>query len=326
MKVSHWSKLDNQEVRYLLLQFAPYVSRGLSFQSKYLGFEAIATTSTMTMQGLPTLTDVSQEAKKIMEETLKSTLKDSIRKTNIQTLDILSLTIEKITPIVSKGNLNDRRRLYDDSLSEVVFTTTGEYIPPPYVNLKEVVNEVVDEQGSAILAQLKSSNDPFFSNLTEIVGVSKITFVPTISPTNNTNLEEPSTNMKKGTTNVASIFGIIVGLVGAMIAIFAVYTYIKREQGIDTDFSPTYSESQKSARDIDTTDAEDTISTLYDTHLESTRHPHAKISFQDNYEYNESHDHPHENNHRSLKSSSVYSYSYSNSNMTLKTLRSHSPY
>ncbi len=257
--VSHWDKLEKNDVRYLLLYFAPYISKGLTFKARYFGFEASSTTSTFTMQGLPA-TEMPVEVKKVFEETLLNILQKNVAGTGVNSLNILNVGIEKVTPIVTNRLLDHEfRNLEETGASEVVASITGEYKPPPYVDFKDIVNGIVEENSSELVEKLKTS-DPFFKDLK---GVSVGRTPPTLAPTPIDLIEPEKEEESGGGSNVGMILGIIVGLLAATAAAVAGFVYIKRENGIDKDFDPDDFERGKSVYDIQTSesDEEETLST-----------------------------------------------------------------
>ena len=275
VQVSHWDQLDPDEVRYLLLYFAPYLIGGMIYNGRYWGVEAASAAINFAFYGVP-VEDMSEETKELFESTLKQFFNEKAATVDVDQLKILSVEVQNVAPILPDRVLyNDENELNESGATDVTTTVSGEYFPPPRIILKEVLLNMFGDDFSKIVDELKKSGNPYFKDLKAITNGRSMS--PTMSPT--TLAKSKSDQIEEGGgSNVGMIIGIIV-LVLVVITFGIVCICSLKNNDIDSSYEHHTFEVQKSLYHIEPNDDEVTILTDCESKFES---PMQQYSNEDN--------------------------------------------
>ena len=151
VQVSHCNQLDPDKVQYLLLYFALYLIGGMGYNVRYWDVAAASATINFVFYGVP-VNDMSEETKELFEGTLTHFFNKKAATVNVNQLKILSVEVHNMSPIVPYRVLNnDENKLNESGATEVTTTVSGEYFPPPRINIKEVLLNMFDDDFSKIV-------------------------------------------------------------------------------------------------------------------------------------------------------------------------------
>ena len=263
IQVSHWSQLDPDEVKYLLVYFGQYLAGGMPYKARYWGVEAVSTIVSLSFYGLPSA-EMSEETKVAFEETLKKFLNEKAATADVDQLSFLSVSIQNVSPMSPDRSLQHNKRMLSEPAGvDVTTLVTAQYFPPPKIDFKELLEKMMDEGESDIINRLKESDDP---DLKIFKGITNgISLAPTMAPTtlDDVTKEEEDQIEDNGGSNVGMILGIIVGLLALIAVGIAGYVYRRRQNDIDSKFDPDDFEPQKSLYEINPLDEDTTVSTMY---------------------------------------------------------------
>jgi len=177
--ISHWTSLDSNKARFLLLGFS---GKAVSEFTDIIswGHIPISFTLAMILAKLPSL-NMSQESKELFERVVKFRANeyiDEYAKDNAITgISVLFVEIipDKATrhlrsqPTVNTLTLQRNRSMQESAAVRVM--VGGQYLPPN-IDFGAIITGFMNDETSRIISDLRQSNDPFFAevNINNVVG------------------------------------------------------------------------------------------------------------------------------------------------------------
>ena len=135
----------------------------MKYQASYWGFVALTARTELPLAGVPQ-PEIPESSQNLLEQILKEFLDTSLSSFNFPDLSVLA--VDFISSKKTRNRiLGQRRNLEDDEDITVLVDTFTVYIPPPTLDLDDLINQMFDRGGDILTQKLQGSGDPFFENL-----------------------------------------------------------------------------------------------------------------------------------------------------------------
>ena len=172
-------------LRFDILSFEAEVTEGINsiFKASYVGEVPTSSMIKITLDSKGEATEMESSQKNAFEGSTEKFFQDTLKD-----LGVTVLGVEVKSQSVKKRQ-RDRRSLLERILGgdgitssvEIESEVFAEYKPPPELDFKHVVEEVITQKADVLTYEVKSA-DPYFENFEDVTAETVETMPPTVAP------------------------------------------------------------------------------------------------------------------------------------------------
>eukprot|EP00554_Chaetoceros_debilis_P014309 CAMPEP_0194124942 /NCGR_PEP_ID=MMETSP0150-20130528/59201_1 /TAXON_ID=122233 /ORGANISM="Chaetoceros debilis, Strain MM31A-1" /LENGTH=2931 /DNA_ID=CAMNT_0038818727 /DNA_START=94 /DNA_END=8886 /DNA_ORIENTATION=- len=168
-RVSFWEELDPDMIRFVLLAYQKHVTDNMKYPATYWGFISFETQNSVQLYGTPS-PQMSEDSQQTFEDIVKDYLNEDLQSYKVPGLEVLVVDIDSISSISDARSLrsNKNSRRLEDLGVAVEATITGQFVPPPDVDIGNLIDESLERGSDDITNELKNSGDPYFKDISPI--------------------------------------------------------------------------------------------------------------------------------------------------------------
>ena len=180
VEISHNFKVSNLEIRYALLPFADIIYNKLTFvDKKYIGPKPVSSMNTVQFTGIRYEDLENEDTVATLEQAVKEFLDSVQNQADIATVKVVGKNkVERqnsgfmVRRLLSGEVLRARTHVQRDAASvDVTIAITGEYQPPPELDLGHLCEESFDNEGDSFVELIQSTGNADLQRIVKIESV-----------------------------------------------------------------------------------------------------------------------------------------------------------
>ena len=174
MEVSHNNRVTPLEVRYVLLPFATLIYDQLTFvETQYIGPKAIETLTQVQLEGVDLSVFENSENVRYLENAVKLFLAQVQDQADIASVTVLDASKVEATEDnrfrrFLQAIARSRAHTQDTSSVDLTISITGEYQPPPELDLGKLVTESFQKEGDVFVDTVKTGQNEELKNILSV--------------------------------------------------------------------------------------------------------------------------------------------------------------